>query len=149
MHGPLLMGRLKGLAQLKEQAGDAGRIEPAVFVQQGVKRDAFDVLHHDARPLRIVERRIVKGHDVWMLKASHEQRFALKSLAEFGVGGDVVVHDFDDDLPSQVGLLGQIDSAHAAFAEELDRFVTTQKDTSDHGGNSPRNAWSAATSTNV
>ena len=65
---------------------------------------AFDVLHDDARPLRIVKGCVVKGDGVGMLEAGHHQRFARKAFAEFGVGGDVVVHDLDDDLTAEVGL---------------------------------------------
>ena len=51
-----------------------------------------------------------------MLEAGHQQRFALEALAELGVGGDVIVHDLDDDTPPQVQLASKIYAAHAAFA---------------------------------
>src|SRR5205823_10498598 len=41
-----------------------------------------------------------------------------EALAELGVGGDVVVHDLDDDLPLEVVLVGQVHLAHAPFAQE-------------------------------
>ena len=47
-----------------------------------VERDAADVLHDDARPLRIVERGIVEGDGVGMLEAGHQQRFAREAFAE-------------------------------------------------------------------
>ena len=73
-------------------------------MQQRIEGDAADVLHDDARALRVVERGVVEGDGVGMLEAGHQQRFALEALAELGVGGDVVVHDLDDDLPAEVGL---------------------------------------------
>ena len=56
----------------------------------------------------------------------------MKRSRNVGIGGDVVVHDLDDDLPAEVGLAGQIDPAHAAFAEQADRFVSSQKDAALH-----------------
>ena len=111
-------------------------VEPAVAVQQRVERDAADVLHDDARPLRVVERGVVEGDGVGVLEAGHQQRFALEALAELGVGGDVVVHDLDDDLPAEVDLPGQVDAAHAAFAEQADGLVPAQEDTAHHAADS-------------
>ena len=68
-----------------------------------------------------------------MLKSSHQQRFALETVAEFGVRGDVVVHDFHNDLPAQIGLACEINSPHSAFAEQSLDFISTEKNPSDHG----------------
>src|SRR5437868_6742258 len=68
-----------------------------------------------------------------MLKASHQQHFTLESLAEFRIVGDVLVHDLDDDLASEVDLFGEIDASHAAFAEEFDSLVTSKKSSAGHG----------------
>src|SRR5439155_22298364 len=100
--------------------------------QQRGEGDAAQVLHDDARPLRVVERGVVEGDGEGVLEARHQQGFALEALAELGVGGDVVVHHLDDDLPAQVELPGQVDPAHAALAEEAGGFVTAQEDTADH-----------------
>ena len=97
----------------------AGSSRP-LLVQTAVERDAADVLHDDARPLRVVERGVVEGDGVGMLEAGHQQRFAREALAEFGVGGDVVVHDLDDHLPAEVESRRQVNAAHAAFAEQAD-----------------------------
>ena len=68
-----------------------------------------------------------------MLEAGHRQRFAREALAELGVGGDVVVHDLDDDLPAEVELLGEVDAAHAALAQQTNRLVPAQEDAAHHG----------------
>src|SRR5436853_190873 len=49
------------------------------------------------------------------------------------LAGDMLVHDLDDDWPAQIGLLGEIDSAHAAFAEESDGLVASEENTAGHG----------------
>jgi hypothetical protein len=69
---------------------------------------------------------------VRVLEAGHEEGFALETLAELGIGGNVIVHNLDHDLPPQIGLLGQIDPAHAAFAEKFDGLVPAQKDAPQH-----------------
>ena len=68
-----------------------------------------------------------------MLEAGHQQRFALEAFAELRIGGDVVVHDLDHDLPAEVELLGQVDAAHAAFAEQADGLIPAQKNAAHHG----------------
>ena len=67
-----------------------------------------------------------------MLEPGHQQGFALEALAELGVGGDVVVHHLDDDLPAEVELPGQVDPAHAALAEQAHGFVPAQEDAANH-----------------
>ena len=83
-------------------------------------------------PCGSLQRGVVKGDGVGVLEAGHQQRFALEALAELGVGGDVVVHDLDDDLPAEVELPGQVDAAHAAFAEQPDGFVPAEEDAAHH-----------------
>ena len=104
-----------------------------LLMQQVVERDALDVLHDDARPLRVVERGVVEGDGVGMLEAGHGQRFAREALAELGVGGDVVVHDLDDHLPPEVELPGEVNAAHAAFAQQANRLIPAQEDAAHHG----------------
>ena len=67
------------------------------------------------------------------LEARHQQRFALKAVAEFGVSRNVVVHDFHNDLPAQIGLACEINSPHSAFAEQPLDFIPTEKYPSNHG----------------
>ena len=138
MDDALGVRRLKHLAQLAEQPADAHRRQPLVALSSSVERDAADVLHDDARPLRIVERGIVESDGVGMLEAGHQQRFALKAFAELRVGGDVVVHDLDDDLPTEIELAGQVDATHAALAQKADGLIPAQEDTADHSASYAR-----------
>lgn len=59
---------------------------------------------------------VVDGEDVGVLEAGNEPGFALELVAAGGVG-ELLVDDFDGDLPRHVGLVGAIDSGHAARAE--------------------------------
>src|SRR5207249_3543674 len=103
-----------------------------VALEQRVEGDAAHVLHDDARPLRVVERGVVQGDGEGVLEAGHQQRFALKALAELRVGGDVVVHHLDHDLTAEVQLPGQVDPAHAALTQEADGLIPAQENTADH-----------------
>jgi hypothetical protein len=132
MDDSLGMGGLEHLTQLSEQPPGAFGSKPAIPYEQGVQGHAADVLHNDARSLGIVERGIVERYSVRVLKTSHEQRFALKALAKFGIGRQVVVHDFHDNLPPEIELAGQIDHSHATFTEHLERFVPAQKNATHH-----------------
>src|SRR5216683_4315461 len=67
-----------------------------------------------------------------MMEAGHDFGFPLESVAEFGIGGDVVVHDLDHHLPIQIQLAGQKDLAHAPFAQEANDLIPTQENTADH-----------------
>ncbi len=127
------MGRLEGFAGLVQQPANPTRREPAIALQQHIQRDSLDVLHDDAWPLGVIQRGIVQSHGVGMLEACHDQRFAGETLAELGVGGNMVVHDLDDHLPAKVGLAGEVDLAHASFAEQADGFIPTQKNAALHG----------------
>ena len=69
-------------------------------------------------PAGSFKRGVVECDRAGVVEAGHEQRFALEALAEARVGGDVVVHDFDDDLAAEVGLPGEVDAAHPPLAEE-------------------------------
>jgi hypothetical protein len=126
------VGGLEHLAQLAEQAADAAGAEPAVALQQRVQRDAADVLHDDARALRVVQRGVVQRHRVVVLEVGHQLHFAVEALAEQRVLGDVVVHDLDDHLPAEVNLAGEVHPAHAALAEQPDGLVLAQEHAPDH-----------------
>ena len=84
-------------------------------------------------PSGSLRRGVVEGDGAGVLEPGHQQRFALEAVAELGVGGDVVVHHLDDDLAAEVELPGEVDPAHAAFAEQAAGLVPTQKDAADHG----------------
>ena len=92
-----------------------------------VQSDSLDVFHDDARPFGIVQGSIVKCYGVGVLELGHQERFPRETIAELRVGSNVVVHYFDDDLPAQVELLGQVDSAHASFTQKADGLVPIQE----------------------
>src|SRR5262249_9743988 len=47
------------------------------------------------------------------------------------------VHDLDDHLPAQVLLAGQVDTAHASFAQDANGFIPSHEDPAYHGARSP------------
>ena len=129
------MGGVEGLAQLVQNLADPRRRESAVTVHQGIEADAAHVFHDDARAERIIQGSVIEGDNVGMLKASHQQHFPLKTLTKLGIAGNMLVHDLDNDLPSEIGLLGQVDTSHPPFAEELDGLISTKEGSAGHDGN--------------
>jgi hypothetical protein len=67
-----------------------------------------------------------------MVKPGHQHGLALKAIAEFGIRRDVLVHHFDDDIPPEIELAGQVDPTHSPFSEDASRLVPTQEYTTDH-----------------
>ena len=132
MDDAFLVGSLKSLAQLTEQAGGSFGAEAVIALQERVQRDAANELHDDARTLRIVERGIMEHDGIRVLEPCRHVGFAFEALAELGVGGDVLVHHLDHDLARQLRITGQVDLAHAAFAQNADGFVAAQKNSAEH-----------------
>ena len=66
-----------------------------------------------------------------------------KRSRNFGVGGDVLVHHLDDDMATEVDLPGEVNAAHAAFAEETAGLIAAQENAADHGATrAPVPKWS-------
>src|SRR5262249_61350486 len=126
---------LEHFTQLAQEPSNPLRTEPDVALEERIERYTADVLHDYARSLRIIEGGIIERDGVWVLEASHQQHFALKSLGEFGIRGQVLVHHLDDDLALKIDLPGKIDLAHAAFAQEAHGLIPAQKDAAHHEGN--------------
>jgi hypothetical protein len=68
-----------------------------------------------------------------MMEPGHQQGFPLEAVAEFFVGRDVIVHDLDNHISTEVELSSQVDAAHAPLTEEPLRLVPAQKNSTDHG----------------
>ena len=92
-----------------------------------VQRFARDVLHNDARPVGVGDRGVVQADDVRVLEAGHELHFLFELLAERRLAGDLLVQHFDHGLAAGHHVLGQVDLAHAAFAEKLNDLVPVQE----------------------
>ena len=86
------------------------------------QRLAFDELHHQvgqlALPADVIERA-----DVGVIELGNGVRFVIEAVAEPGIGREHRRHDFDRDNPIEARVLGPIDFAHAALADERQDFV--------------------------
>ncbi len=121
---PLLVRVLDG------HAGGNEELEPfpdGEFLHVAVLRDghAADELHHEIWPPRFGSTAIVDRRDVGMVH--HGQRLALGLEAGHDLLG---VHAELDDLQrdpalDRLGLLGQVDDPHPAFAEGFEDLVGT------------------------
>jgi hypothetical protein len=89
------------------------------------ERLAADQFHRDEDvTVGFVDR--VDGDDVGMIQGGDRSRFALESLAPFGIGGGVGRQQFEGDVALQFRIACAIDLAHAAFAEERQDFVVRE-----------------------
>src|SRR5579864_6868379 len=96
---------------------------------------AFEVLHHDeSLTARLID--LVNGADIWVIQGGSGARFALKTLEDLGVGGDVLGKKLEGDEASQLDVLGLIDDTHTSAAEFLDDPVMGDG-LADHGSGVP------------
>ena len=94
----LVVGGLEHLAELADDAADSRGAHLAVLGEHALEVHALDVLHDDARAVRIAQAGVVEGHGAGVVEPGHQEGFALEAVAELGVGGDVLVHHLDDDV---------------------------------------------------
>ena len=135
---PFLMGVLNGLADLDEQLQPLARIEPPLVAELG-DRDAPDQFHHEVGAAAVRRAGVEHLGDVRVV----HQRQGLPLGLE--AGEDLAaVHAGLDDLQRHLAadrlfLLGHVDAAHAAFAEQFQQLVGAN----DGAGLSGVDGWSS------
>src|SRR5688572_14528407 len=77
------------------------------------RRAAAHVLHDEIR-YRRVEAELVDLHDVRMRERRHGHRFPTEAAIRVGVA---VMQDLERDGSTEIAILGEIDTSHAAGAE--------------------------------
>src|SRR5271169_2642070 len=83
---------------------------------------AFEILHHQEVGA-ILRADVVKRADIGMLQRGNGFGLALHALFQFGVRGEMRRQNLDGNDAVEPGVLGAIDFAHAAYAEERLDFI--------------------------
>jgi hypothetical protein len=66
------------------------------------------------------------GDDVGMVERRNRLRFTLESCSTLGTAGHLEWQDLERHLPVELGVLGDVDFSHAAFAEQGDDRVMAE-----------------------
>ena len=95
-----------------------GRRQRARFAHQLGQALAFDELEHQIERAVLQLTEVTGGHHVRMLDATRGDRFTLEARDDLGEGGHLLVQDLDRHGLAHVHVLGAIDRAHAATADQ-------------------------------
>jgi hypothetical protein len=116
MHQAARMGRIEGARHLGEDPDRLVRIEAAPL-QSLLQVATFDVAHGDEQEV-LSRPGLVDGDDVGMVDRGGELRLAKEAVTERLVLGEAGSEQLERDPPLEPQVLGQIDDAHAAEAEQ-------------------------------
>ena len=126
---PALVGRADGV-------GDRDREIEESFGIQPLRRDdlsqggALDVLHAEERnAIRFLDS--VDGDDIGVIEGGHRLGLAPESLESIRVRGHLGGENLDRDISIELGVAGQPDLTHPAFAELAEDLVVEQR-AADH-----------------
>ena len=116
----LVMGVFQGLAHLVHDEG--GRVvgEVALPPDQGIQRDAVNVLFHDVIGMAFLEV-IVHLHDAVVLEVHHDARFALEPLDELAAAAQGEL--LQEHRAVQGGMPRLVEGPHAALGDLGDDLV--------------------------
>ena len=119
-------GAVRGRQPASRQAEDAEDLvaRPALLIQPGRDRVAFDQLHRDEHaPVGGAD--VVDGHQVRMGQTRDRLRLAHQArgldVVRLGVGA----HDLDGDLSIQLRVVGSVDLAHSAPPDQLKQAIAS------------------------
>src|SRR5207245_4566865 len=114
---PGSMRRIEGVGDLRDQDDCALRLEPPFPPEQLAKIDAVDVRHREKEETFMLARRDSRD-GVRVIEARGDSRFAHEALAEALVPSELGGKQFQRDATAGPDLLGEINSAHRALANE-------------------------------
>ena len=117
VHEASRMSGVERLADLGEERDGSRRIERALGLQQGAEICALDVAHGDVEDAPRLPR-VVDRDDVWMVDRRSQPRLAMEALAEALVLRQLRSKQLEGDLALEREILGEVDDAHAAPADD-------------------------------
>jgi hypothetical protein len=122
VHDPALVRRIKSRGDLLHDRHRASRRQRPVRLEHLAKVFAVDHAHVDVQQtvdLAVV----VDRHDMGFLQAAGGMRFALQSLAEHRIVGRRLRQQLQRDDAVLDRVLGLVDLAHTALAQQAPQFV--------------------------
>ena len=124
MHQPLLVGVVQRLGHRRHQFDRFVERQPGLLEPRG-EVGAVDVLRDDEAGALLGAADIVDGNDVRMVEVGDGAGFGQIGFGVFGPGDQLAVRHLDGDEPLQLVVVGQVDEAEAALAQDpLDPVAT-------------------------
>ena len=121
----LLSRLVQGRGNLPHDAHGGGRIQRSFPLDQLFQVLALDVLlDHEVDSVQAAH--LVDLDDIRVDQGSRCLGFVQESSHVRGVGGEVILQDFERDLASQRFLLGQIDVRHPAAAQTAQQVIVSE-----------------------
>ena len=103
----------------------SGKPEPVLVAIFG-ERNAFDQLHHEERPALLGRAGVENLGDIGVIHQRQRLPLGLEPRQD-GPGIHARLDQLERNLPlDRLGLLGQVDAAHAPFADLLAELVSTR-----------------------
>ena len=125
MDDALAVGVFQGQGDLADDLGGATLRHRDFRINLLFERRAGDVRHRDERPAVDLPG-VEHGADVRMLQHGRRPGFADEPLGPLRRFRPVEERDFEGHLPAELGILRQVDRAHAAAAEQFQDAVTAE-----------------------
>ena len=116
MHDSLGVRIVERVGGLHANGDDFGCLQ-RTLAEALAQRPAFDIFHGQ-EPEILVLSDLVDGGDVGVSQSGSEARFLDEALHTFGIGGHFGRQNFQRHAAAEAGIVGQIDRAHAALAQE-------------------------------
>ena len=124
MHQSLLVGVVQGLGHRRHQFGRFPVLQP-LLLELRREIGPFDVLRDDEAGTVLRAADIMHRHDAGMVEIGDRAGLGQIRLGIFGLRDQLGVRHLDGDRPVQLLVVGQIDQAEAAFAQDLLDAVAT------------------------
>ena len=110
--------RIQGVRDLAADGERAGRVERALGAQERPQIRSLDEAHREVEATVDVAC-VVDRHDVRVLERHGELRLAREAFAEALIERQLGRHELQRDRPFQPQVVGAVDDAHAAAADQL------------------------------
>ena len=125
MNQPLLMGVLQGEGRLVDIVGGAGRRDALLVLEDGGQTGALDELHDEEMAAGLLLR-VVGLDDAGVTELGQRLGFAAEAHDSTGVVDAPLRQHLDGDAAVQLGVVPQVNLAHAALAQFVQQLVATE-----------------------
>ena len=117
VHEPALMGGVEGVGHLVEQGEGPAGLELSLLGEQAPQVAPLDVAHGDVEQALDLSR-LVDRRDAGVVDRGGELGLPQEALTETLVPGEIGGEQLQGDLALEAQILGQVDVAHPAPAEQ-------------------------------
>ena len=126
MHHAFAMSDFQGAADLKNDAGSLVGWQLTLFIEDSTEILPLQILHRDElEAVRLTK--IENADDVAVCDLAGEDEFLLEAPQHFRIGGKFGANDFQCDQTLKFNIVGFVNRAHSALAQERDDFIALAK----------------------